>query len=82
MRFHACCRSFDQFANLVLESAVELITVGNQYAEIALGLYVVRGENVVLLGEIDAAREPPQNLQQVGIGNDVLCACLLQCLEP
>ena len=64
----ACvCRSFDQFANLVLERAVELITVGNLYAEIALGLYVVRGENVVLLGEIDPNRETPENLQQVAV---------------
>jgi U6 snRNA-associated Sm-like protein LSm1 len=60
-----CYRSFDQFANLVLEAAVELIIVGSLYAEIALGLYVVRGENVVLLGEIDTQRETPTPLQQV-----------------
>ena len=58
-------RSFDQFANLVLESAVERIVVGNLYAEVVLGLYVVRGENVVLLGEIDDARDPPYLLQRV-----------------
>ena len=46
---------------------MELIIVGNLYAEIALGLYVVRGENVVLLGEIDVTREVPQPLQQVGV---------------
>ena len=45
---------------------MELITVGNLFSEIALGLYVVRGENVVLLGEIDATREIPRVLQQVG----------------
>ena len=65
MRVLQICRSFDQFANLVLEAAVELIIVGNLYAEITLGLYVVRGENVVLLGELDATREVPQPLQQV-----------------
>ena len=41
--------------------------MGNLYAEIALGLYVVRGENVVLLGEIDPTRETPENLQQVAV---------------
>ena len=46
---------------------MELIIVGSLYAEIALGLYVVRGENVVLLGELDATREVPQPLQQVGL---------------
>ena len=37
-----CGRSFDQFANLVLEDSSERIIVGTQYAEVALGLYVVR----------------------------------------
>lgn len=58
-------RSFDQFANLVLEAAVERIVVGNEYGEIPLGLYVVRGENVVLLGEIDDTKDPPSLLTKV-----------------
>jgi len=39
--------------------------VGNLYAEDPLGLYVVRGENVVLLGDIDGADDPPSVLQKV-----------------
>lgn len=58
-------RSFDQFANLVLEKATERIIVGSLYAEVPLGLYVVRGENVVLLGEIDETKDPPSLLRQV-----------------
>lgn len=59
-------RSFDQFANLVLEGAVERIIVGEQYGDIPLGLNVVRGENVVLLGEIDETRpEVPPNFKRV-----------------
>ncbi|KAI3438591.1 hypothetical protein D9Q98_001015 [Chlorella vulgaris] len=54
--------SFDQFANLVLSDAKERIIIGEQYAEVPLGLHIVRGENVVLLGELDAAREPPAGL--------------------
>jgi U6 snRNA-associated Sm-like protein LSm1 len=45
-------RSFDQFANLVLEGAYERIIVGDQYGDIELGLFVIRGENVVLLGRL------------------------------
>ena len=45
-------RSFDQFANIVLEEAVERIVVGKQYADVPLGLYVIRGENTVLIGAI------------------------------
>lgn len=58
-------RSFDQFANLVLERCVERVIVGVQYAEVHLGLHVVRGENVVLLGEIDESRDPPEELTLV-----------------
>ncbi len=39
--------------------------MGNLYAEDPLGLYVVRGENVVLLGDIDGADDPPAVLQKV-----------------
>ena len=50
-------RSFDQFANIVLQDAVERIIVGSSYSDIPLGLYIVRGENVVLMGEVDEATE-------------------------
>ena len=58
-------RSFDQFANLVLEQASERVIVGSLYAEVPLGLHVVRGENVVLLGEIDETKDPPAGLTKV-----------------
>ncbi|CAI8607859.1 unnamed protein product [Vicia faba] len=55
-------RSFDQFANAVLEGACERVIVGDLYCDIPLGLYVIRGENVVLIGEMDLEREelPPR----------------------
>ncbi|GLT56039.1 hypothetical protein SLA2020_291120 [Shorea laevis] len=55
-------RSFDQFANAVLEGACERLIVGDLYCDIPLGLYVIRGENVVLIGELDLEREelPPR----------------------
>jgi U6 snRNA-associated Sm-like protein LSm1 len=49
--------SFDHFANIVLESAVERIVVQDCYADIPFGILVVRGENVMLLGELDPAKE-------------------------
>lgn len=62
-------RSWDQFANLVLQSTVERLFVppspatGDRglYADIPRGLFLVRGENVLLLGEIDLDRDddPP-----------------------
>ncbi|KAL6222076.1 hypothetical protein ACLB2K_005468 [Fragaria x ananassa] len=54
-------RSFDQFANVVLEGACERVIVGGLYCDIPLGLYVIRGENVVLIGELELNKEelPP-----------------------
>ncbi len=57
-------RSFDQFANLVMEGAVERIIVGDTYGDIPLGLQVIRGENVVLLGRVDE-EDAPKGLTQV-----------------
>lgn len=45
-------RSVDQFANLVLHKAIERIHVKNEYGDMERGIFIIRGENVVLLGEI------------------------------
>ncbi|XP_069801710.1 U6 snRNA-associated Sm-like protein LSm1 isoform X1 [Dendropsophus ebraccatus] len=60
-------RSIDQFANLVLHQTVERIHVGKKYGDIPRGIFVVRGENVVLLGEIDLEKESDTQLLQVSI---------------
>lgn len=39
-------------ANAVLEGACERVIIGDLYCDIPLGLYVIRGENVVLIGEL------------------------------
>lgn len=39
-------------ANAVLAGACERVIVGDLYCDIPLGLYVIRGENVVLIGEL------------------------------
>ncbi|CAK7265007.1 hypothetical protein SEPCBS119000_001291 [Sporothrix epigloea] len=71
-------RTWDQFANLILQNAVERTfmppgafeasvapasAVGGRglYSDVPRGTYLVRGENVLLLGEIDLDRddEPP-----------------------
>ncbi|KAJ6519870.1 hypothetical protein C8R45DRAFT_953058 [Mycena sanguinolenta] len=64
-KLHGVLRSYDQFANLVLEDTVERIYHGNAFAENFHGLFLIRGENVVLLGEIDLDLEDeiPQRRQ-------------------
>lgn len=39
-------------ANAVIEEAYERVIVGDLYCDIPLGLYIIRGENVVLIGEL------------------------------
>ncbi|CEJ93924.1 Putative U6 snRNA-associated Sm-like protein LSm1 [[Torrubiella] hemipterigena] len=61
-------RSWDQFANIVLQSTTERIfapssspTSPGLYADVHHGIFLVRGENVVVLGEIDLDKDdlPP-----------------------
>lgn len=59
-------RSFDQFANVVIEGAVERIIVGDLFCDVHLGLYIIRGENVVLIGELDSTKDNlPPHMQRV-----------------
>jgi len=50
-------RSWDQFANLVLQDTIERIFVNDFYADIPRGIFLVRGENVLMLGEIDLDKD-------------------------
>lgn len=43
-------RSFDQFNNITLEKSICRVFLDNEYAEKKLGLYIIRGENVILIG--------------------------------
>jgi len=58
-------RSYDQFANLVLEDTIERIYHGQAFAEQYVGIFIIRGENVVLLGEIDLDVEDEVPLKPV-----------------
>ncbi|RWS23628.1 U6 snRNA-associated Sm-like protein LSm1 isoform X1 [Leptotrombidium deliense] len=66
-------RSIDQFANLVLHQAIERIHVGNKYGDIPIGIFVIRGENVVLCGEIDTEKDEKLDLIRVPV-DEILAA--------
>jgi len=51
-RVFGILRSYDQFGNLTLEDTVERFYVDLEYAEDNLGVFLVRGENIVLVGEL------------------------------
>ncbi len=70
-------RTFDQFANLVLQDTIERIYLDSEdetddlrpkkFGEAYRGVFMVRGENVVMMGELDIDREDDhlEELQQV-----------------
>ena len=69
-------RSFDQFANIVLEHAVERIIVGRMYSDIPLGLYIVRGRtwcSWVTSERIRTGPRPRRGL--IGVDNAEIAAC-------
>ena len=41
----------------MLEDTFERHVVGDKFGDIPLGLYIIRGDSVVLLGEIDEAKQ-------------------------
>lgn len=55
-------RTFDQFGNIVLEHCVQRLVAGKAYADIHVGVMIVRGENVLLFGALDDKR--PNALEQ------------------
>ncbi|KAI0565962.1 LSM domain containing protein [Gracilaria domingensis] len=55
--FFGWLRSFDQYANLILDNTVERLSVDHMYADVPMGIFVIRGENVMLLGEVDEQKE-------------------------
>ncbi|KAL3105921.1 hypothetical protein niasHT_024978 [Heterodera trifolii] len=52
-------RTLDQFANLVLHETLERIHVDEFYGDIPRGIFLIRGENVVLAGEMDDTKPNP-----------------------
>ena len=60
-------RSVDQFANLVLHQTIERIHVGKCFGDIPRGVFIVRGENVVLLGEGDPEKTDADSLVLVEV---------------
>jgi U6 snRNA-associated Sm-like protein LSm1 len=64
-------RSIDQYANLLLSKTIERIHVGKKYGDIPRGIYLVRGENVVLIGEVDLSMPTKAEMVKVDV-NEIL----------
>ncbi|THD19218.1 U6 snRNA-associated Sm protein LSm1 [Fasciola hepatica] len=45
-------RIIDQFGNIVIHQAVERVHVGKKFCDIHRGILIIRGENIILIGEV------------------------------
>lgn len=50
-------RSFDQYMNLVLEDTCERVIAEGKYSDFELGFLIIRGDDIVVLAEIDDYKE-------------------------
>lgn len=58
-------RTFDQYGTIILHKTIERIYIEDEYGEIPLGIFLIRSENIVLIGEIDPENEYPTKLKLV-----------------
>lgn len=52
-------RTFDQFGNLMIERCVQRTIVECYYADVYLGVMIIRGENILLFGAVDDSKPNP-----------------------
>lgn len=65
-KLYGILRSYDQFGNLVLSDTIERLYVDLEYAEENLGVFLARGENVVLVGEMVSTVKRRRDMMGVG----------------
>lgn len=59
--------SYDNFGSLVLENSSERKFAGGKYCDVEQGVFLVRGENITLIGEIDTKREAEAKMNGLGL---------------
>ncbi|KAK2144492.1 hypothetical protein LSH36_751g01046 [Paralvinella palmiformis] len=59
-------KGFDHTINLILDESHERVySVGQGVEEVMLGLYIVRGDNVAIVGEVDEDADKQLDLQTI-----------------
>ena len=61
-----CGAGFDQALNIILEDCHERVYSSDAGVEqVVLGLYIIRGDNLAIVGEMDAAKDQGQDLSEL-----------------
>ncbi|CAL8097133.1 unnamed protein product [Calicophoron daubneyi] len=58
-------RIIDQFGNIVIHQAVERIIVGKKFSDVSQGILLIRGENIILIGEVNEEVDIEDKLKRV-----------------
>ncbi|TPP56401.1 LSM1 U6 small nuclear RNA associated [Fasciola gigantica] len=58
-------RIIDQFGNIVIHQAVERVHVGKKFCDIHRGILIIRGENIILIGEVRSDASVEETLERV-----------------
>ncbi|KAK4048037.1 U6 snRNA-associated Sm-like protein LSm8 [Microbotryomycetes sp. JL201] len=59
-------KGFDQTTNVILSGSTERVySMDEGVEEVDLGLYLVRGDNITLIGQLDVEEDQRQDLSQI-----------------
>ncbi|KAH8919572.1 Sm-like ribonucleoprotein [Atractiella rhizophila] len=59
-------QGFDQTTNIILSSSVERVFSPEEgVEEVPLGLYLIRGDNITLIGEVDTEKDAELDLSSI-----------------
>ena len=59
-------RGYDQVTNVILEECHERVySLDAGVEQVVLGLYIIRGDNIAIIGEIDPERDAKTDLSKV-----------------
>lgn len=75
-------RGFDQVCNVILDKSVERVfSTDSGVQVVTLGLYVIRGDNIAVLGEIDPERDAKVPWDNMKVCFQCCVACDLVCFR-
>lgn len=61
-------RGFDQVCNVILEQSLErLFMKDNPVQIVPLGLYIIRGDNIAIVGDVDAEKDDKMEWEKVKV---------------
>jgi len=59
-------KGYDQTVNIILENSHERVfSLASGVDQVVLGLYIIRGDNIALIGELDEDKDARTDLSEI-----------------